>query len=146
MQTARQLSSETYIGRAEVFLPARKIKTQTRQFPVAGFLTAIFFIFGLSFIHVYQQALVDQNSSDISQLRTAIAQQENANAKLRVQDMMLQSPGRLEQIADVSLGMVKPEKVSYIVLPAQSRSKKTNEPKKRGILADLQVLWQQKKI
>lgn len=142
MQAARQLSAETYIGGADILFPARRIKQG--EFSFAKFFVSLVVIFSLLFIHVYQQALVAQNAVEMAELKEDIRQQKTTNEKLKVRDMVLQSPGRLEQIAAAN-GMIKPEKVNYIMLPVDYDKKEKSASGKRGILASLQGLWQRAK-
>lgn len=121
MQAARQIYPDIAI---EWSRPRpTKVESRSRQFDFAKFMF-ILAVIGLSaFVRVYQQALIAQNGIEIERIKSDIREESRAGKALRVQNMLLKSSSRLENLAFNKLGMVKPAKVNYIVLPAEIAAK-----------------------
>jgi cell division protein FtsL len=114
MQTARQLKPDVSFER----VPAKRPRPRSQGFRFSNFLVVVLFLGAMGFIHVYQQALIAQNGIDISRLAQDIKDETKAGKHLKIQQMLLQSPERVERLAKSELGMKKPEELRYIVLTA----------------------------
>ena len=138
MEAARQLYPDLSLS-----LPRPRIRTKDTDasgFRFNKFVCALCLIGAAAFIHVYQQALVAQNGIEIARVKSAIKEQARVGKTLKVQRMILKSPSRLERLATKELGMVKPAKVNYIVIPAKlpdGRAAAREQPKKKGLGAAL---------
>jgi len=108
--------------------------------PFAKIALALFVAAALVFSYVYQQALVTQNTMEITELKERINEEKTLNEKLKVRAVVLSSPERLEELATDSLGMVKPESVGYILLPSGDNKSHNQNVKKRGVLSSLKSL------
>ena len=135
-QAARQVSHAPVFERAGVKAPSARVPASRLFFIRAAAI--LLFLFAIALIRVSQQALVAENSMEISILKTSLRSQETANEKIRVENIVLQSPGRLEQLAS-AMGMIRPESVTYLVLPAETR-KTPPPPRERGLSARVQEL------
>jgi len=144
MQTARQIYPDIAIE-----WPRPRIKpagAAVRRFKFTKFMLVLAVVGLAAFARVYQQALVAQNGIEIARIRSRISEESRAGKALRVQKMLLKSPARLENLATVKFGMVKPAKVKYIILPAEiaAKPKVTKEKRKEkvfdGVLARISLL------
>lgn len=139
MQTARRIDMGTNAISSIPRVPrARQINF---AMPFGKIALILFITASLVFIYVYQLTLVTQNSMEITELKERIYEQKTINDKLKIEDVVLQSPERLEQLATDSLGMIKPETFSYIVIPAPNATSHGRESKKRGVLSSIKSLW-----
>lgn len=139
MQAAREQYVDAPIGLS------RKIRSQTkreeRQFEFKSFMTVLIFLGLAALAHVFQQALVAQNGIDMSRLKLEIKEERRLGKGLAIQKILLESPSRIERLAAKDMGMVKPAKVTYIIIPAVSdtRAKVTGAKQKpvglRAVLA-----------
>jgi hypothetical protein len=142
MQAARQIYPDIAI---EMSRPrAKKAAQNVRQFDFPKFML-ILAVIGLSaFTRVYQQALVAQNGIEIERIKSDIREEARIGKTLKVQNMLLKSSSRLENLAYNKLDMVKPAKVTYIVLPAEiaAKPKTIKKEGKRlgGVLARISFL------
>ncbi len=117
MQAARQIIPDISL---EFARPKPKETTRDRKrFSFSNFMLVLSFLVLAAFTHVYQQALVSQNGIEIARLKAQIKEEARVGKDLKTQVMLLKSPSRLERIAKAELGMVKPDVVKYIVLPAE---------------------------
>lgn len=137
MEAARQLYPDLTLS-----LPRPRIgikETDARRFRFNKFVWALGLIGAAAFIHVYQQALVAQNGIDIARVKSEIKEEARLGKTLKVQRMILKSPSRLERLATKNLGMVKPAKVNYIVIPAElpDAPMTRDKTKKKGLGAVL---------
>ncbi|HEB12753.1 MAG TPA: septum formation initiator family protein [Actinobacteria bacterium] len=117
MQAARQIIPDISLE-----FPRPKARQTTRDkkgFNFGNFMLVLGFLVLVAFTHVYQQALVSQNGIEIARLRDEIKEEARLGKDLKTQKMLLKSPSRLERLAKTELGMVKPDEVKYIILPAE---------------------------
>lgn len=145
MQTARQIYPDIAVEwpRPRV----KQSKSAARQFEFSKFIMVLAVVGLAAFVRVYQQALVAQNGIEIARLERRISEESKAGKTLRVKKMLLGSPARLESLAKTELGMVKPAKVTYILLPAEIAAKPQRTVKRRvqapnGVLARIALLVQ----
>ncbi len=132
MQAARQIVPDIFPDISLEFARP-KVKEKTRdkkRFNFGNFIVVLGFLVLAAFTHVYQQALVSQNGIEIARLKADIKENARTSKDLKTQRMLLKSPSRLERIAKTELGMVKPDGVKYIILPAEIAAGK--EPAKIG--------------
>lgn len=137
MEAARQIYPEIAIG-----LPRPRIKpvrSQARAFEFNKFMYVLVFFGAMAFVHVYQQALVAQNGIEIARVKAEIKEGARTTRALKIQKMLLKSPSRIERIATVKLGMVKPAGVTYIVMPRvpAAKPKLTHKRPVKGVGAAL---------
>lgn len=130
MQAAREIYPEIALNWPR---PDTKVfQGERSRFEFNKFLFVVL-VFGVAaFVHVYQQALVAQNGIEIARLKSAIKEDTSVNQNLKIERMILKSPSRLERLATVKLGMVRPTKVTYIKIPSTglaARSAPTLQPK-----------------
>ncbi|HEX21440.1 MAG TPA: hypothetical protein ENH19_02155 [Actinobacteria bacterium] len=139
MQTARRLNIETNASG----LTLRTPRVNEMRFDIL-FTKAALMIFGIAalvFVYVYQQTLVTQNTMEIAELKEQISDVKTLNDKLKIQDVVLQSPERLEQLATDSLGMVKPKTVKYLVIPMGNKKNHSQPSSKWRFLTSLKKIW-----
>ena len=121
MEAARQIVPEI----PEIVLdfpsrrPARKAVAKKR-FKFNTFIMVLVILSIAGIARVCQNALIAQNGIEISRLQQDIKDDKRTGKGLKVERMLLQSPSRLERLATRRLGMVKPENINYIVVPAEA--------------------------
>ena len=99
--------------------PARKTVVEKR-FKFNAFIVVLLVLSAAGVARVCQNALIAQNGIDISRLEHEIKEEKRIGKGLNVERMLLQSPSRLERLATRRLDMVKPQKINYIVVPAEA--------------------------
>lgn len=87
-------------------------------------IAVVLYVTAMGFGRVYTQTLLSQTVIDTNVLETRHRALAAENEKLRVEDVVLRSPARLERFAIGRLGMVRPDQVHYITVepPALSKS------------------------
>lgn len=132
-QTARNLEIYSPIRYGAAFAER---KTAAKRFSFGNFLTIILFFFSLTFVYVYQQALVAQESIAISTLKSEIRQQQTANQKMKVETEILRSPARIELLAD-EMGMIKDDAVDYLVIEKEEARNVSDRGNNKGLIASM---------
>ncbi len=138
METAREIKIYENIDVRKIFSTNKK---RTRSFNFTNYMAILVLFFDVAFFQVYQQALVAEEAVAISNLKSSLRSQRNANEKMKIENEVLRSPGRIEQLA-MELGMIKPEAVEYILLESE-KVKRIDEPdEKKGLIASMYSIWQ----
>src|SRR3990172_1802280 len=138
MQAARQIYPDIALD-----WPVPKVKQpkdDVRQFEFAKFMFILAIIGAAAFTRVYQQALVAQNGIEIARIKSDIREESRIGKTLKIERILLKSSSRLERLATTKLGMVKPAKGTYIIIPAEMVAKskvKSNKREKKGLDAVL---------
>lgn len=137
MQAARQVYPD--IALEWPHPRVKQPKGDVKQFEFTKFMFILVIIGLTAFTRVYQQALVAQNGIEIARLKSDIREETRVGKTLKIERMLLKSPARLERLAVTDLGMVKPTKVTYIILPAGmvAKSKIKRAKSKKGLDAVL---------
>ena len=131
MEAARHITAEI----PEIVLdfpsrgPAQEIVAEKR-FKFSAFIIVLVVLSIAGVARVCQNALIAQNGIDISRLEQDIKEEQRIGKGLKVERMLLQSPSRLERLATRRLDMVKPEKINYIVVPAELPTRRVERPRR----------------
>ncbi len=141
MEAARQIFPE--IPDIVLDFPARRparLAVEKRQFKFNTFIMVLIVLSTAGVARVCQNALIAQNGIDIARLEHQIKEDKRTNKGLKVERMLLQSPGRLERLAVRRLDMVKPENVNLIVIPvasARTEKKVKERPARAGRFSNI---------
>lgn len=110
-------------------------KKEARSSPLAFFLFSSILICALILGYVIQHAMITQNAFYIDDLKSNLREINIEKAKVQVDIENLQNEQRIQEIATKKLGMVSPQKVTYIDLsiptkPTYKEVALLNSPKK----------------
>lgn len=98
-------------------LKAKRRRKIIACFQVVGF---ILFCFGFGLFYIYKHSQVAAIGYEIESTKHNIAVLQRENKRLELQVAELQGLDRVEEVARVKLGMVKPENVMLAALPAEA--------------------------
>jgi cell division protein FtsL len=126
MEAARQIIPE--FQELVLDFPARHPATRQVVRPRFAFnqlfiVLALFVLAGMAVVS--QRILIAQNGIDIARLKSEIKKEQRLEQVLSAQATLLKSPARIEKLADKRLGMVKPERVTYIEVSAEAPALET---------------------